>query len=112
MDLSLYHAEIAALEGSAGRDHTSPRLLISLWLYAYSRGISSARELSRQCEFEPGSLWLCGCQAISYRTLSGFRSDHHLPENPFVSCQHSIPDTLIRNQQVIGSSPIVGSISK
>jgi transposase len=42
MDLSLYHAEIAAVEGCAGRNHTSPRLLISLWLYAYGRGISSA----------------------------------------------------------------------
>jgi transposase len=78
MDLSLYLGEIAAVEGHAGRDHTAPRLLISLWLYAYSRGISSARELSRQCEFEPGSLWLCGLQPISYRTLSGFRSDYQV----------------------------------
>jgi transposase len=78
MDLTLYHAEIAAVEGRAGRDHTAPRLLISLWLYAYSRGISSARELSRQCEFEPGWLWLCGCQPIGYRTLSGFRSDYQV----------------------------------
>jgi transposase len=78
LDLSLYHAEIAAVEGRAGRDHTAPRLLISLWLYAYSRGISSARELARQCEFEPGLLWLCGLQPISYRTLSGFRSDHQV----------------------------------
>jgi transposase len=78
MDLSLYLKEIAAVEGCAGRNHTAPRLLISLWLYGYSRGISSARELSRQCEFEPGSLWLCGCQPLSYRTLSGFRSDHHV----------------------------------
>jgi hypothetical protein len=51
-------------------------LLISIWLYGYSRGISSARELSRQSEFEPGLLWLCGLQPISYRTLSGFRSDY------------------------------------
>ena len=78
LDLGLYHGEIAAVEGHPGRDHTAPRLLISLWLYAYSRGISSARELSRQCEFEPGSLWLCGCQPISYRTLSGFRSDNQV----------------------------------
>ena len=35
MNLSLYHAKIAALEGRAGRDHTAPQLLISLWLYAY-----------------------------------------------------------------------------
>ena len=43
LDLSLYLGKIAAVEGRAGRDHTSPQLLISLWLYAYSRGISSAR---------------------------------------------------------------------
>src|SRR6266850_1808123 len=76
LDLRLYHAQIAALEGRAGREHTDPQLLISLWLYAYSRGISSARELARQCEYEPGCQWLCGLQTVSHRTLSGFRSDN------------------------------------
>jgi transposase len=76
LDLSLYHAQIEAVEGRAGRDHTDPQLLISLWLYAYSRGISSAREVARQCEFEPGFQWLCGLKAISHRTLSGFRSEN------------------------------------
>jgi transposase len=74
LDLGLYHAQIEAVEGCAGRNHTDPQLLVSLWLYAYSRGISSAREVARQCEFEPGFQWLCGLQAISHRTLSGFRS--------------------------------------
>jgi len=76
LDLSLYYAQIEAVEGHAGRDHTAPQLLISLWLYAYSRGISSAREVARQCEFEPGLQWLCGLHAISHRTLSGFRSQN------------------------------------
>ena len=76
LDLSLYYAEIAAVEGEPGRDHTAPQLLISLWLYAYSRGISSAREVSRQCGFEPGFAWLCGLRPISHRTLAGFRSAH------------------------------------
>ena len=76
LNLSLYHAHIEAVEGHAGRDHTDPQLLISLWLYAYSRGISSAREVARQCEFEPGFQWLCGLHAISHRTLSGFRSEN------------------------------------
>jgi hypothetical protein len=49
LDLRWYHAQIAAVEGGAGREHTDPQLLISLWLYAYSRGISSARELARRC---------------------------------------------------------------
>lgn len=36
----------------------------------------SARELARQCDYEPGCQWLCGLQGIRHRTLSGFRSDH------------------------------------
>jgi transposase len=75
LDLSLYYAQIDAVEGHAGREHTDPQLLISLWLYAYSRGISSARELARQCDYEPGCQWLCGLEAVSHRTLSGFRSE-------------------------------------
>ena len=76
LDLSRYHAEIAAVEGPAGRDHTAPQLLISLWLYAYSQGVSSAREIARRCASEPGFEWLCGLQPVSHRTLSGFRSNH------------------------------------
>jgi transposase len=76
LHLSLYLAKIAAVEGHAGRDHTAPQLLISLWLYAYSRGISSAREIARRCEYEPAFQWLCGLQPISHRTLSGFRSEN------------------------------------
>jgi transposase len=76
LDLSLYVAKIAAVEGRVGRDHTAPQLLISLWLYAYSQGVSSAREIARRCEYEPPFQWLCGLQPISHRTLSGFRSDN------------------------------------
>jgi len=76
LDLRPYHQQIAAVEGSAGREHTDPQLLISLWLYAYSRGVSSARELARQCAYEPGCQWLCAMQPVSHRTLSGFRSEN------------------------------------
>ena|SRR5579872_1692152 len=76
LDLSRYYAAIAAVEGRAGRDHTDPQVLISLWLYAYSRGISSAREVARRCEYEPAFQWLCALEPVSYRTLSGFRSGH------------------------------------
>jgi transposase len=76
LNLRRYYADIAAVEGRAGREHTDPQVLISLWLYAYSRGISSAREMARRCEYEPAFQWLCGLAPISHRTLSGFRSDH------------------------------------
>src|ERR1017187_6341778 len=74
LDLSRYYAAIAAVEGRAGRDHTDPQVLISLWLYAYSRGISSARGVGRRCEYEPAFQWLCALDPSSHRTLSGFRS--------------------------------------
>jgi transposase len=72
LDLRRYHQQIAAVEGSAGREHTDPQLLISWWLYAYSRGVSSARELARQCEYEPGQ-WLCALQPVSHRTAVRIR---------------------------------------
>src|SRR5271157_2512143 len=75
VDLSQYYAEIGSVEGRAGREHTDPQVLISLWLYAYSRGISSAREMARRCEYEPAFQWLCGLEPINYHTLSDFRSD-------------------------------------
>jgi len=46
LDLSGFYDPIEAVEGSAGRTAWDPRLLISLWAYAYSRGIRSARSLS------------------------------------------------------------------
>ena len=74
LDLRRYYAAIAAVEGRAGRDHTDPQVLISLWLYAYSRGTSSAREVARRCEYEPAFQWLCALEPIGYHTLADFRS--------------------------------------
>jgi transposase len=76
LDLSQFYAPIKVVEGEAGRSATDPRLLISLWLYAYSRGVSSAREVSRLCQYEPGCQWLTGLEVINHHTLSDFRVDH------------------------------------
>ncbi len=43
LDLNRFTAEIEAVEGMAGRPALDPHLLISLWIYAYSEGLSSAR---------------------------------------------------------------------
>jgi transposase len=48
MDGSAYTVEVKAVEGVAGCPPYDPRLLISLWIYAYSQGIASARELERR----------------------------------------------------------------
>jgi transposase len=76
MDLSAFYAPIKAVQGVAGREAWDPWLLISLWVYAYSRGIGSAREVSRRCQYDPAFQWLTGMQEINHHSLSDFRVDH------------------------------------
>jgi len=73
VDLSRFEEGIRAVEGHAGQATLAPQLLASLWIYAYSEGVSSARELSRMCEYEPGCQWLTAMEAMNYHTLSDFR---------------------------------------
>jgi transposase len=76
LSLESFYAPIEATDGVAGRRPWDPRLLISMWVYAYSRGISSAREVSRRCQFEPAFQWLCGLEPVNHHTLSDFRVRH------------------------------------
>jgi transposase len=76
LKLAGFYAGIEAVEGTAGRTPWDPRLLVSLWIYAYSRGLSSAREIARRCAYEPAFQWLCGLGEVNHHTLSDFRVDH------------------------------------
>jgi transposase len=76
LGLSRYYSEIGALEGQAGRPVWDPRVLISLWIYAYKDSVSSAREIARLCEFDPAYQWLTGMEVVNYHTLADFRIDH------------------------------------
>ena|ERR1700674_5853713 len=49
LDLTSFLAPIGSVQGQAGRPAFDPHLLVSLWLYAYSRGIGSARKIARRC---------------------------------------------------------------
>src|SRR5262249_15751673 len=76
LDLRGLEAKIKAVEGRAGQSSLNPRLLMGLWIYGYSEGISSAPELSRMCEWEPCCQWLTGMQGVNHHTLSDFRVEH------------------------------------
>jgi transposase len=76
LDLSAYQEEVRAVEGKAGRPGWEPRLLISLWVYAYSKGIGSARAIEELCEWEPAYQWLTGSRVVNAHTLSDFRVKH------------------------------------
>lgn len=76
LDLSRFTAPIRAVEGSAGRPAYHPQLLISLWIYSYSQGVTSARAIERLCTHEPAYQWLTGLAGISAHTLSDYRVVH------------------------------------
>ena len=76
LDLSGFCEQIRAVEGERGRPTRDPRLMVCLWIYAYSRGVSSAREIARLCEYDPGCQWLTGMKVVNHHSLSDFRVDH------------------------------------
>jgi transposase len=76
LDLSRYTEEARAVEGKAGRPAWEPRLLISLWVYAYSEGVNSGRAIEDLCEWEPAYQWLTGARVVNAHTLTDFRVKH------------------------------------
>ena len=76
LDLKPYCVEIGAVQGQAGRPVWDPKVLISLWIYAYKDGIGTARELARRCEYHPAYQWLTGMEVVNYHTLADFRIAH------------------------------------
>jgi transposase len=76
LNLEPFYAAVEAIEGVAGRPVWDPRLLISLWIYAYKEGVSSAREIARLCQYHPAYQWLTGLGVVNYHTLADFRIRH------------------------------------
>src|SRR5262244_2494924 len=76
LDVAAFYSDLGAFEGEAGRPPWDPKVLISLWIYAYKDGISSAREIARRCEYHPAYQWLTGMEVVNYHTLADFRVQH------------------------------------
>ena len=47
LDLTAFLDGVKAIEGTVGRQTLSPRMKLTLWLYAISNGVGSAREIAR-----------------------------------------------------------------
>jgi transposase len=75
-DLSGFLDAIAARGEGAGRSATDPRILICLWLYAYTEGISSGRKIDELCVRNDIYRWILGSVSLNYHTINDFRVDH------------------------------------
>lgn len=76
LDVSAFTAKAKAVEGRAGRDVLSPSMLLTLWLYAISIGVGSAREIARRTKSDEAFRWIVGDKEVGHATLSAFRVGH------------------------------------
>ena len=76
LDLTAFYAPIVVVIGGPGQAATDPQILIALWLYALSQGVTSARRLNELCVEHLAYIWLCGGVSMNYHTLSDFRVQH------------------------------------
>jgi transposase len=74
LDLSGFEEEIRSRGERAGRPRWSPHLLASVWIYASTQGMASARGIEQELRHEPGLRWLCANEEINHHTLSDFRT--------------------------------------
>lgn len=73
LDLHEFEQDCLSRGERAGRPSWSPQVLISIWVYAYSQGMASARAIERSMAWEPALRWLAADQSINHHTLSDFR---------------------------------------
>lgn len=76
LDLSAFLDEARAVEGAAGRPTHSPRMLLTLWTYAISEGVGSAREIERLTRSDRAYAWIVGDVQVGHQVLSRFRVGH------------------------------------
>jgi transposase len=76
LNLSAFAKNCGAVEGKAGRSLLSPRMLLTLWLYAICRGVGSAREIARLTQTDVAYRWIVGDLQVGHHKLSEFRIRH------------------------------------
>lgn len=75
LDLATLLDPIRSREHGPGRPAIDPRILLTLWIYATSKGIGSAREIEQLCEEHDAYRWICGGVSVNYHTISDFRGE-------------------------------------
>lgn len=73
LDLTAFGAQCASVEGAAGRSLLSPRMMLTLWLYAISQGIGSARKIAKLIQKDVANRWIVGDLKVGHHKLSEFR---------------------------------------
>jgi transposase len=74
--LDLSRLEASYRLGGAGRSPVSPTMLLTLLVWAYSRGMASSRAIERACLEDVAFRVICANQAPDHTTIARFRQRH------------------------------------
>ena len=53
-----------------------PKLIVSILIYAYSRGVFSSREIEKRCNEDLSFMYIANMNCPNFRVLSDFRKNH------------------------------------
>jgi len=59
-----------------GQNAYHPKLIVSILIYAYSRGVFSSREIERRCNEDLSFMFIAQMNCPNFRVLSDFRKDN------------------------------------
>ena len=59
-----------------GQHAYHPKLIVSILIYAYSRGVFSARQIERRCNEDLSFMYIAQRNCPNFRVLNDFRKDH------------------------------------
>ncbi len=59
-----------------GQNAYHPKLIVSILIYAYSRGVYSSREIEKRCNEDLSFLFIAEMNCPNFRVLSDFRKDN------------------------------------
>ncbi len=59
-----------------GQNAYHPKLIVSILIYAYSRGVFSSRQIERRCNEDLSFMYIAQMNCPNFRVLSDFRKDH------------------------------------
>jgi transposase len=59
-----------------GQNAYHPKLIVSILIYAYSRGVFSSRQIESRCKEDLSFMYIAQMNCPNFRVLSDFRKDH------------------------------------
>ena len=68
--------EIESKYSHKGQNAYHPKLIVSILIYAYSRGVFSSREIERRCNEDLSFMYIAQMNCPNFRVLSDFRKNN------------------------------------